>query len=77
MTLDVSKLYVIKLFYYWNFSVPKLLNIFTIEAIMKMSPMIVQGLWENKSLFLQLPYIQEEHLKYFSSKKVQNQDKSK
>ncbi|XP_052120338.1 translocation protein SEC63 homolog [Frankliniella occidentalis] len=49
--------------------VPKLLNIFTIEAIMKMSPMIVQGLWENKSLFLQLPYIQEEHLKYFSSKK--------
>ncbi|KAJ1528471.1 hypothetical protein ONE63_006881 [Megalurothrips usitatus] len=49
--------------------VPKLLNIFTIEAIMKMSPMIVQGLWENKSLFLQLPYVQEEHIKYFTSKK--------
>lgn len=32
--------------------------------------MIVQGLWETKSLFLQLPYVQEEHLKYFLSKKV-------
>ncbi|XP_034238792.1 translocation protein SEC63 homolog [Thrips palmi] len=49
--------------------VPKLLNIFTIEAIMKMSPMIVQGLWETKSLFLQLPFVQEEHLKYFLNKK--------
>jgi len=37
---------------------------------MKLSPMIVQGLWEIKSPLLQLPHIHEENLKWFSSKKV-------
>lgn len=36
---------------------------------MKMSPMIVQGLWEYKSPLLQLPYITEDHLKYFTNRK--------
>ncbi|CAB3372878.1 Hypothetical predicted protein [Cloeon dipterum] len=41
----------------------------TIENVMKLSPMIVQGLWDNKSPLRQLPHIQEENLKWFSSKK--------
>lgn len=36
---------------------------------MKLSPMIVQGLWEYKSPLLQLPYITEDHLKYFTNRK--------
>lgn len=36
---------------------------------MKLSPMIVQGLWEFKSPLLQLPYINDDNLKYFMSKK--------
>jgi translocation protein SEC63 len=31
--------------------------------------MIVQGLWEFKSPLLQLPYINEDNLKYFLNKK--------
>ncbi|KDR11817.1 translocation protein SEC63 homolog [Zootermopsis nevadensis] len=49
--------------------IPHLPNIDTIENCMKLSPMIVQGMWEFKSPLLQLPYITDENLKYFSSKK--------
>ncbi|VVC92869.1 unnamed protein product [Leptidea sinapis] len=49
--------------------IPRLPTIETIENCMKMSPMIVQGLWEYKSPLLQLPYITEDHLKYFLNKK--------
>lgn len=38
---------------------------------MKLCPMIVQGLWEFKSPLLQLPYINDDNLKYFMSKKRQ------
>lgn len=38
---------------------------------MKLSPMIVQALWEYKSPLLQLPYINDDNLKYFMSKKRQ------
>lgn len=38
---------------------------------MKLSPMMVQGLWEYKSPLLQLPYINDDNLKYFISKKRQ------
>lgn len=38
---------------------------------MKLSPMIVQGLFEFKSPLLQLPYINDDNLKYFMSKKRQ------
>ncbi|XP_077285756.1 translocation protein Sec63 isoform X2 [Arctopsyche grandis] len=41
----------------------------TIEVCMKLSPLIVQALWEYKSPLLQLPYITEENLKYFSGRK--------
>ncbi|XKL64210.1 hypothetical protein PGB90_004296 [Kerria lacca] len=45
--------------------VPRLLNIETLENCMKLCPMVVQALWECKSPLLQLPYVQEEHLKHF------------
>jgi hypothetical protein len=39
---------------------------------MKLSPMIVQALWDKNKKFslLQLPYITESHLKHFVTKKV-------
>lgn len=51
------------------FIVPRLPTIETIENCMKLSPMIVQALWEYKSPLLQLPYITEDHLKYFTNRK--------
>jgi translocation protein SEC63 len=38
---------------------------------MKMSPMIVQALWEIRSPMMQLPHINEDMQKYFMSKKRQ------
>ncbi|XP_063220151.1 translocation protein SEC63 homolog [Bacillus rossius redtenbacheri] len=49
--------------------IPRLPNIETIENCMKLSPMIVQAMWEYKNPLLQLPHITDENLKYFSSKK--------
>ncbi|XP_023951049.1 translocation protein SEC63 homolog [Bicyclus anynana] len=49
--------------------IPRLPTIGTIENCMKLSPMIVQGLWDYKSALLQLPYINEDHLKYFTNRK--------
>ncbi|XP_072940278.1 translocation protein SEC63 homolog [Epargyreus clarus] len=49
--------------------IPRLPTIETIENCMKLSPMIVQGLWEYKSPLLQLPYITEDHLKHFTNRK--------
>ncbi|KAF2893531.1 hypothetical protein ILUMI_12642 [Ignelater luminosus] len=51
--------------------IQRLPSIETIENCMKLCPMIVQGLWEFKSPLLQLPYINEDNLKYFISKKRQ------
>lgn len=51
-------------------TVPRLVNIETLENCMKLCPMIVQALWECKSPLLQLPYIREEHLKNFVIGKV-------
>lgn len=36
---------------------------------MKLSPMILQGLWEFKSTFLQLPFVTDDHLRMFTTKK--------
>lgn len=36
---------------------------------MKLSPMILQGLWEFKSPFLQLPFVTDDHLRLFMTKK--------
>ncbi len=42
----------------------------TIENMMKLSPMIVQACWnKTKSNLLQLPHIDESHLRYFNTKK--------
>ncbi|XP_076676846.1 translocation protein Sec63 [Andrena cerasifolii] len=49
--------------------VPHLPSIQTVENCMKLCPMIVQGFWEFKNSLLQLPYINEDNLKYFLSKK--------
>ncbi|XP_050343052.1 translocation protein SEC63 homolog [Nymphalis io] len=49
--------------------IPRLPTIGTIENCMKLSPMIVQGLWDKKSPLLQLPYITDDHLKYFVNRK--------
>lgn len=49
--------------------IAKLPNITTIENCMKLSPMIIQGLWEHKNALLQLPHVSEDHLRYFISKK--------
>jgi translocation protein SEC63 len=42
----------------------------TIENTMKLSPMIIQALWNTRSPLLQLPHITESHLRYFETKKV-------
>ncbi|XP_062896877.1 translocation protein SEC63 homolog [Mobula hypostoma] len=41
----------------------------SIENCMKLSQMLVQSLWESKSPLLQLPFFEEETLKYCLSKK--------
>ncbi|XP_011307375.1 translocation protein SEC63 homolog [Fopius arisanus] len=48
---------------------PLLPTIHTIENCMKLSPMIVQGFWQFANPLLQLPHIEEEHLKHFLGKK--------
>lgn len=50
------------------FTVSKLPSIETIENCMKLSPMIIQGLWEFKSPFLQLPFVTDDHLRMFQTK---------
>lgn len=49
--------------------IPRLPTIETIENCMKLSPMIVQALWEYKSPLLQLPYVTDENLKHFTNRK--------
>lgn len=49
--------------------VSRLPSIETIENCMKLSPMIIQGLWEYSRPLLQLPYLTEDHLKYFTTKR--------
>jgi translocation protein SEC63 len=49
--------------------ISKLPTIETIENCMKLSPMVIQGLWEFKSPLLQLPHLTEDNLKYFQTKK--------
>lgn len=55
--------------FYISLLVSKLPTIETIENCMKLSPMIIQGLWEFKSPFLQLPFVTDDHLRMFSTKK--------
>merc|ERR1712209_119380 len=41
----------------------------TIEFAMKLSPLIVQALWDKQSPLLQLPHIEEDMLKHFHTKR--------
>jgi translocation protein SEC63-like protein len=49
--------------------VPRIPHLDTLENAMKLSRLIVQALWDNKSPLLQLPHITEESLRYFTSRK--------
>ena len=42
----------------------------TIENLMKISQMLIQALWDNKSPMLQLPHISEDMLRHFNTKRV-------
>lgn len=39
-----------------------------LENCMRLSPMVVQALWENKCILLQLPHIKEDMLRHFAAK---------
>lgn len=41
----------------------------TLECAMKLSPLVVQGLWDSKSPLLQLPHITEDSLRHFTSRR--------
>merc|ERR1711981_1474294 len=43
----------------------------TIEHAMKLSPLIVQALWEKQSPLLQLPHLEEDMLRHFHSRRRQ------
>lgn len=47
-------------------------SIDTIEHVMKVSQMVVQALWENKSPLLQLPHFTEDILRHCVTKKVRD-----
>ncbi|XP_078736063.1 translocation protein SEC63 homolog, partial [Lampetra fluviatilis] len=48
---------------------PDAVHLQTVETCMKLSQMLVQGLWESRCVFLQLPHVRDQHLRHFSSKK--------
>ncbi|KXJ14394.1 Translocation protein SEC63-like [Exaiptasia diaphana] len=41
----------------------------TVENCMKLNQMLIQALWENKSPLMQLPHINAENLRHFTTKK--------
>ncbi|KAK2171190.1 hypothetical protein NP493_1094g02025 [Ridgeia piscesae] len=49
--------------------VSKMPRLSTVENIMKVSQMVVQALWDNKSSLLQLPHISEDQLRHFVTRK--------
>ncbi|XP_045583625.1 translocation protein SEC63 homolog isoform X1 [Procambarus clarkii] len=49
--------------------ISRLPSLDTIEACMKLSPHIVQALWDSKNPLLQLPHVTEDSLRHFVSKR--------
>ncbi|CAG0898243.1 unnamed protein product, partial [Cyprideis torosa] len=49
--------------------IDRLPSLDTVENVMKLSPMIVQALWESKSPLLQLPHVSESQLRHFVNKR--------
>lgn len=74
--VSVSEPKIVQYVNIFNFSssatVPKLPKIETIENCMKLSPMILQGLWEFKSPLLQLPFITDDNIRMFSKANIKN-----
>lgn len=52
------------------FSVSQPPKLETMENLMKLSQMLIQGVWESKSTFQMLPHISQENLRHFNTKKV-------
>ncbi|KAK2709171.1 hypothetical protein QYM36_012987 [Artemia franciscana] len=48
--------------------ISKIPHLFSLENTMKLCPMIVQALWDQKNPLLQVPHIDEDILKYVNSK---------
>ena len=51
--------------------IAKMVSLDTIEHAMKLSPLIVQALWEKQSPLLQLPHLEEDMLRHFHSRRRQ------
>ncbi|XP_037079995.1 translocation protein SEC63 homolog [Pollicipes pollicipes] len=49
--------------------ISRLPSLETIDNTMKLCPMVVQALWDSKSVLLQLPHVDETFLRYFVDKK--------
>ena len=46
------------------------LSLDTVENVIKTCQMVVQGMWSNKSVFLQLPHVNEDITRHFVTKRV-------
>ena len=57
-----------------HFSVANTPRVETVENCMRVSQMIIQGLWDTKSPLLQLPHLSQENLRHFTTKKVEDLD---
>ena len=55
--------------------ISRLPSLETIDNTMKLSPMVVQALWDSKSVLLQLPHVDEGMLRHFVDKKVGREGK--
>jgi len=44
-------------------------NLETLESAMKLSPLVVQALWDSKNPLLQLPHVNDELLRHFTTRK--------
>jgi translocation protein SEC63 len=49
--------------------IPRTPNLETLENAMKLSPLIVQALWDSKNSLLQLPHVTEDMLRHFTNRK--------
>lgn len=87
-TLELDRIYIVKTFPYlvaefvnavaqlitlaMSGRLPNTPALVTLENAMKLSPLIVQALWDFQSPLLQLPYISDENLKLFSKKNIKS-----
>lgn len=49
--------------------IPRCPSIDTLESAMKLSPLIVQAMWDSRSVFMQLPHVTDDVVKMMSHKK--------